>query len=54
MNTALGSLLNLLVDGVVASIGAETVHNRLELLAEGYAEFIGFQQRGSSSGRKGA
>ncbi len=48
MNTALASLLNLLVDDVVRIIGAEQVHARLALLSESYDEFVGFQQRGAS------
>ncbi|WP_353216380.1 MurR/RpiR family transcriptional regulator [Sandarakinorhabdus sp.] len=45
MNTALASLLNLLVDGVVQRIGPQIVHERLALLAENYSDFIGFQGR---------
>jgi DNA-binding MurR/RpiR family transcriptional regulator len=45
MNTALASLLNLLVDGVVQKIGPELVHQRLARLAENYSDFIGFQGR---------
>jgi DNA-binding MurR/RpiR family transcriptional regulator len=45
MNSALASLLNLLVDGVVQKIGPERVHRRLAVLADNYAEFIGFQGR---------
>ena len=45
MNSALASLLNLLVDGVVQKIGPAQVHQRLDLLAENYADFIGFQGR---------
>ncbi|MBU6165999.1 MAG: MurR/RpiR family transcriptional regulator [Alphaproteobacteria bacterium] len=45
MNTALASLLNLLVDGVVQKIGPELVHRRLAQLAENYSDFIGFQGR---------
>jgi hypothetical protein len=45
MNTALASLLNLLVDGVVQRIGPDLVHQRLALLAENYSDFIGFQGR---------
>ena len=45
MNTALASLLNLLVDGVVQKIGPELVHQRLAKLAENYSDFIGFQGR---------
>jgi DNA-binding MurR/RpiR family transcriptional regulator len=46
MNTALASLLNLLVDGVVQKIGPDVVHQRLAALAENYSDFIGFQGRG--------
>jgi DNA-binding MurR/RpiR family transcriptional regulator len=46
MNTALASLLNLLVDGVVRVIGAERVHARLAALSENYDRFVGFQPRG--------
>jgi DNA-binding MurR/RpiR family transcriptional regulator len=45
MNTALASLLNLLVDAVVQAIGPDVVHERLALLAGNYADFIGFQPR---------
>jgi DNA-binding MurR/RpiR family transcriptional regulator len=45
MNTALASLLNLLVDDVVRSIGTEKVHARLAQLSDSYSEFVGFQQR---------
>jgi DNA-binding MurR/RpiR family transcriptional regulator len=45
MNTALASLLNLLVDDVVRAIGTEKVHARLALLSDSYSDFIGFQQR---------
>lgn len=45
MNSALASLLNLLVDGVVQRIGPDVVHKRLDLLAENYSDFIGFQAR---------
>lgn len=45
MNTALASLLNLLVDGVVQRIGPAKVHQRLAALAENYSDFIGFQGR---------
>jgi DNA-binding MurR/RpiR family transcriptional regulator len=48
MNSALASLLNLLVDGVVQRIGPEVVHQRLAALAENYSDFIGFQGRGRS------
>nr|WP_310524527.1 MurR/RpiR family transcriptional regulator [Polymorphobacter sp.] len=53
MNTALASLLNLLVDGVVQAIGAEKVHSRLAMLSERYDEFVGFQQRGANSAARG-
>jgi len=46
MNTALASLLNLLVDDVVTVIGAAKVHARLALLSERYDDLVGFQQRG--------
>ncbi len=46
VNTALASLLNLLVDDVVRVIGADLVHARLARLAGAYAEFVGFQPRG--------
>jgi DNA-binding MurR/RpiR family transcriptional regulator len=49
MNTALASLLNLLVDGVVQKLGPELVHERLAVLAENYSDFIGFQGRGRQS-----
>jgi DNA-binding MurR/RpiR family transcriptional regulator len=49
MNTALASLLNLLVDGVVQMIGPELVHQRLDRLAENYSDFIGFQGRTRSA-----
>ena len=45
MNSALASLLNLLVDGVVQKIGPDVVHQRLDQLAENYSDFIGFQGR---------
>lgn len=45
MNSALASLLNLLVDGVVQKIGPGVVHERLARLAEHYSDFIGFQGR---------
>jgi DNA-binding MurR/RpiR family transcriptional regulator len=48
MNTALASLLNLLVDDVVRVIGAEKVHARLALLSERYDELVGFQPGGAS------
>ncbi|GGI68396.1 RpiR family transcriptional regulator [Polymorphobacter multimanifer] len=47
MNTALASLLNLLVDDVVRAIGAERVHERLARVSGHYAEFIGFQPGGT-------
>lgn len=46
MNTALASLLNLMVDDVVRVIGAERVHARLAALSENYDRFVGFQPRG--------
>ena len=46
MNTALASLLNLLVDDVVRIIGAEPVHARLAALSDNYDRFVGFQPRG--------
>ncbi|WP_313670408.1 MurR/RpiR family transcriptional regulator [Sandarakinorhabdus sp.] len=49
MNSALASLLNLLVDGVVQKIGPDQVHERLAVLAEHYADFIGFQGRVKSA-----
>jgi DNA-binding MurR/RpiR family transcriptional regulator len=49
MNTALASLLNLMVDDVMRSIGTKTVHARLARLSDSYAEFVGFQQRMSSA-----
>lgn len=45
MNSALASLLNLLVDGVVQKIGPDVVHQRLAVLAENYSDVIGFQGR---------
>lgn len=48
MNTALGSLLNLLVDDVVRAIGAPLVHQRLAALSGVYEDFVGFQSRGSA------
>jgi len=45
MNTALASLLNLLVDDVMRLIGSEKVYDRLAVLSERYSEFVGFQQR---------
>jgi DNA-binding MurR/RpiR family transcriptional regulator len=45
MNSALASLLNLLVDGVVQKIGPDVVHRRLDALADNYSDFIGFQGR---------
>ncbi len=50
VNTALASLLNLLVDDVVRAIGAERVHERLALLSEAYDAFVGFQPRGTAGG----
>ena len=49
MNSALASLLNLLVDGVVQKIGPEIVHRRLAALAENYSDIIGFQGRGRTA-----
>ena len=49
MNSALASLLNLLVDGVVQKIGPDIVHQRLAMLAENYSDFIGFQSRSRSA-----
>lgn len=46
MNTALASLLNLLVDDVVRAIGAERVHARLAALSANYDRYVGFQPRG--------
>ena len=51
MNTALASLLNLLVDDVVRRIGAEQVHARLARLSERYEAFVGFQPGGSNRPR---
>jgi DNA-binding MurR/RpiR family transcriptional regulator len=51
MNTALASLLNLLVDDVVRRIGAEQVHARLARLSERYEAFVGFQPGGSGRSR---
>lgn len=51
MNTALASLLNLLVDDAVRAIGAAEVHARLALLSGRYDEFIGFQQRAAIRSR---
>jgi DNA-binding MurR/RpiR family transcriptional regulator len=51
MNTALASLLNLLVDDVVRVIGAEQVHARLARLSERYEAFVGFQPSGGSGRR---
>jgi DNA-binding MurR/RpiR family transcriptional regulator len=45
MNSALCSLLNLLVDDVVRAIGEPVVHQRLATLSGAYAEFVGFQGR---------
>jgi DNA-binding MurR/RpiR family transcriptional regulator len=47
MNTALASLLNLLVDDVVRAIGPERVHERLAKVSGHYADFIGFQPGGA-------
>jgi len=49
MNTALASLLNLLVDDVVRVIGAAKVHARLALLSERYDELVGFQPGGAAA-----
>lgn len=46
VNTALASLLNVLVDDVVRAIGAERVHARLARVSATYAEFVGFQPGG--------
>ena len=46
MNTALASLLNLLVDDVVRGIGAERVYARLAALSANYDRYVGFQPRG--------
>ena len=46
INTALASLLNLLVDDVVRVIGAGRVHARLAALSENYDRYVGFQPRG--------
>jgi DNA-binding MurR/RpiR family transcriptional regulator len=46
MNTALASLLNLLVDDVVRLIGAARVHARLAALSDNYDRYVGFQPRG--------
>jgi DNA-binding MurR/RpiR family transcriptional regulator len=51
MNTALASLLNLMVDDVVRAIGAEKVHTRLALLSERYDELVGFQPGGAGRPR---
>ncbi len=51
MNTALASLLNLLVDDVVRRIGADRVHARLAMLSALYDDFVGFQPRGPSRNR---
>ena len=45
MNSALGSLLNLLVDDVVRAIGEAKVHARLATLSGAYDAFVGFQGR---------
>jgi DNA-binding MurR/RpiR family transcriptional regulator len=52
MNSALGSLLNLLVDDVVRAIGEPQVHARLAGLSDAYADFVGFQGRGPSGGSR--
>lgn len=51
MNTAMASLLNLLVDDVAREIGVSRVHERLSRIAGHYAEFIGFLPGGA--GRQG-
>jgi DNA-binding MurR/RpiR family transcriptional regulator len=48
VNTALASLLNLLVDDVVRQIGLAQVHERLAVLAQAYDSFVGFQPRGAA------
>ncbi len=53
VNTALASLLNLLVDDVVRAIGSTLVHDRLARVSATYAEFIGFQPGGISGGTGG-
>ena len=53
MNTALASLLNLPVDGVVQRIGPDLVYQRLALLSENYSDFIGFQGRALQVGGQG-
>jgi DNA-binding MurR/RpiR family transcriptional regulator len=52
MNTALASLLNLLVDDVMRAIGTEKVHARLAALSDRYSEFVGFQQRVTGPARQ--
>lgn len=49
MNTALASLLNLLVEHVVETIGPEKVHERLARNSAYYADFIGFQPGSNGS-----
>lgn len=49
MNSALGALLNLLVDDVVRIIGEPQVHARLATLSASYEDFIGFQGRGGAT-----
>ena len=49
MNSALGSMLNLLVDDVVRLIGEPQVHARLARLSAAYEDFIGFQGRGGTT-----
>lgn len=53
MNTALASLLNLLVDDVVRKLGARAVHERLARNAAVYSDFIGFQPGNSPAGGHG-
>ncbi len=48
MNSALGSLLNLLIDDIVRDIGVADVHQRLSVLSGTYSEFIGFLPGGSA------
>jgi DNA-binding MurR/RpiR family transcriptional regulator len=50
MNSALNSLLNLLVDDVVRAIGEPQVHARLATLSGAYADFVGFQGRAALVG----
>lgn len=49
MNSALGSMLNLLADDVVRQIGEPQVHARLAALSAAYEDFIGFQGRGGAT-----